>query len=104
MTAPKHESDDPCRSHISVDDTDLQEAMRIMAPVPYYKDEAHLIEVTRESLRRCWDRDGEAPGEYITIGGHAWLLWLTRAETAERKPQSDEPLAAFSIDRSEDDG
>ncbi len=111
MTTPIEPTDNRVRLTIEVDDSAITEALDLIAgldsvevaPVPYYEDEAHLLEVTRQSLRMCWDRHGEAPGEYITIGGHAWLLWLDRAETAERKLQSDEPLAAFSIDRSEDD-
>lgn len=70
-------------------------------PVPYYEDEDHLIEVTRQTRRMCWDRHGEAPGEPVTISGHRWLLWLDRAETVELD-DAGRPVAAFHIDRIED--
>lgn len=66
---------------------------------PYYQRERHLIEVTRQSRRHCWDRHGEGPAEEVTVWGHRWRLWLDRAETVETDPATGAPLAVFHIDR-----
>lgn len=65
---------------------------------PYYQRERHLIEVTRQSRRHCWDKFGEGPAEEVTVWGYGWKLWLDRAETVE-VDDDGAPVAAFHIDR-----